>query len=336
VGCAGLALTPEERALFRDVDPLGLILFKRNCDTSEQVRALTSEFRAIVGRDDTPVLIDQEGGRVARLRPPLWPSHPPAAVFGRLAERDGIERAVATARLNARIIAATLRDLGVDVDCAPVLDVPIAGSHDVIGDRAFSGDPRVVATLGRATADGLIAGGVTPIIKHLPGHGRAIVDSHHELPRVDASLEELEALDFAPFRDLADLPAGMVAHILLSAVDPERSAGASPKVVREVIRGTIGFHGLLFSDDIGMNALVGSQRERAEAVVAAGVDIVLQCDGVTANAASAAQGVGDMSPGTWARWERARPPRSVETFDVENAIRERDAALAGLWAPPSA
>jgi len=336
VGCAGVFPTSDERALFRDADPLGLILFKRNCDTPDGIRALTSEFRSIVGRDDAPVLIDQEGGRVARLRPPFWPAHPPAAVFGRLAERDGIERAIETTRLNARIIAATLRDLGIDVDCAPVLDVPAEGAHDVIGDRAFARDPRVVATLGRATADGLLAGGVTPIVKHLPGHGRAIVDSHRELPRVDASLEELEALDFAPFRDLADLPAGMVAHILLSAVDPLRSAGTSPGVVREVIRGRIGFQGLLFSDDLGMNALTGSPRERAEAVVAAGVDIVLQCDGVTANAVSAAEGVGDMFPETWARWERARPSRLVAPFDMENAIRERDAALIGLWAPSAA
>jgi len=335
VGCAGAVPTPDERALYRDADPLGLILFKRNCDTPDQIRALTSEFRSIVGRDDAPVLIDQEGGRVARLRPPLWPAHPPAAVFGRLAERDGIERAIETTRLNARIIAATLRDLGIDVDCAPVLDVPVEGAHDVIGDRAFARDPRVVATLGRATADGLLAGGVTPIVKHLPGHGRAIVDSHRELPRVDASLEELEALDFAPFRDLADLPAGMVAHIVLSAVDPERSAGTSPGVVREVIRGRIGFQGLLFSDDIGMDALVGSPRERAAAAVAAGVDVVLQCDGVTLNAASAVEGAGEMSPETWARWESARPSRRVGPFDVEKAIRDRDAALAGLWAPPS-
>jgi len=205
----------------------------------------------------------------------------------------------------------------------------------VIGDRAFGRDPALVATLGRAMVEGLSAGGVTPILKHMPGHGRAIVDSHHELPRVDASLDELEALDFAPFRALADCPAGMVAHIILSAVDPERSAGTSPDVVREVIRGRIGFQGLLFSDDLGMNALSGSPRERAEAVVAAGVDIVLQCDGVSAHAAGAAEGVGEMSSAVWARWERARPSRSVDPFDVEKAIRDRDAALAGLWAPPA-
>lgn len=335
MGCSGPLLTDGERAFSREADPLGLILFKRNCETPDQVRALTSDFRAAVGRDDAPVLIDQEGGRVTRLRPPHWPAHPSAAVFGRLAARDGLERAVEIARLNARIIAATLLDIGVDMDCAPVLDVPVEGAHDVIGDRAFARDPETVAALGRATAEGLLTGGVTPIVKHMPGHGRALVDSHHELPRVEASLDELEARDFVPFRALADLSAGMVAHVVLAAVDPLRPSGASARVVGEVIRGRIGFKGLLFSDDIGMSALSGTPRERAEAIVAAGVDIVLQCDGVPENAASAAEGVGGMSPAVRARWAAARPSRSAPPLDLNEAIRERDAALVGLWSPPT-
>lgn len=337
VGCAGLALTPDERAFLREADPLGLILFKRNCETPAQVRALTAEFRVAVGRDDAPVLIDQEGGRVARLRPPFWPAFPAAAVFGRLAGRDGLDRALEIAALNARIIARTLRDLGVDMNCAPVLDVPVAGAHDVIGDRAPARDPATVAALGRAMVEGAIAGGVGPIVKHLPGHGRATVDSHHELPRIRAPLEVLEGWDFAPFRALADAPAGMVAHVVVEAVDPDRSAGTSPIVIRDVIRGRIGFDGLLFSDDIGMNALSGTPRDRAAAVAAAGVDVVLQCDGILANATLAAEGVGRMSPAAWTRWERARPAaRPDPGFDPRDAIILRDAALAGLWSPAPA
>ena len=277
-GCAGPTLDDAERRFFRAADPLGFILFKRNCAAPKQVRLLVAELRDAVGRADAPVLIDQEGGRVARLGPPHWRTAPPAARFGLLAARDR-DAAIEAARVNARLMAADLAELGITVDCAPVLDLRLPGAHDVIGDRAFHSDPEVVALLGRATADGLLAGGVIPVVKHMPGHGRAMVDSHAALPRVATSRSELEHTDFRPFRALNDLPWGMTAHVVYEAIDPERPASTSPVVIGEIIRGHIGFDGLLVSDDLSMQALEGSLADRTRAALAAGCDVALHCNG---------------------------------------------------------
>lgn len=278
VGCSGLVLTDAERHLFEREQPVGFILFSRNVDSPAQVRALVEEFRAVVGRADAPVLIDQEGGRVRRLRPPHWYDSPPAAVFGALSVQAPA-LAVEAARLNARLIAADLADLGIDVDCAPVLDVPAPGSHDIVGDRAYSADPNGVIALGRATHEGLLDGGVLPIIKHIPGHGRAFADSHLELPVVTASLAELRAFDFRPFQALADAPWAMTAHIVYQALDPDRPATCSRIVIESVIRGEIGFDGVLVSDDVSMKALTGPFGERTRAALDAGCDLVLHCNG---------------------------------------------------------
>lgn len=278
VGCGGPTLTAPERALFARHRPLGFILFARNLVHPEQVRGLCAALRESVGRADAPILIDQEGGRVARLRPPRWRLPPPAALLGALATRDH-EAALAATRLNGRLIAAELADLGIDVDCAPVLDVPVPGAHDIIGDRAFASDPLRVAELGRAMAEGLMAGGVLPVMKHLPGHGRARADSHAELPVVEADLATLDAWDFAPFRALSWLPMAMTAHVVYPAIDALAPATCSRRVVAEIIRGRIGFDGLLLSDDVCMGALSGPLHERAAAALAAGCDVVLHCSG---------------------------------------------------------
>src|SRR3954469_10163133 len=277
-GCAGTTLAPEERAFFKDAAPWGFILFKRNIQTPAQVLALTSELRDVVGRDDAPVLIDQEGGRVQRMGPPHWPAYPPGRAYGRVVGNDPLYRRE-IARLGARLMAHDLRAVGIDVDCVPVLDVPVAGAHDVIGDRAYGRDPETVALLGRAAAEGLIAGGVLPVIKHIPGHGRAAADSHHDLPVVQASRAELERQDFVPFRHLADMPLAMTAHVVYTALDPEHPATTSANVMRDVIRGHIGYDGLVMSDDVSMNALSGSLAERTRAAFAAGCDMVLHCNG---------------------------------------------------------
>ncbi len=276
-GMAGTTLTAEETEFFREVQPYGYILFARNCDNPQQIKDLTAVLREISGRDDLPILIDQEGGRVARLKPPHFPAFPPAAQFAKLAETD-LEAAKKAVYDNALSIANMLIKLGITVNCAPLADVPIAGAHEIIGDRAFGNDPQQVATLARAMADGLIAGGVTPVLKHIPGHGRAFADSHHELPVVHTALEELRATDFVPFKTLADLPLAMTAHVLFSAIDAENMATVSPKAIR-LIREELGFSGLLMSDDLSMKAMRGDFSERARAVLAAGCDLVLHCNG---------------------------------------------------------
>ena len=275
-GCLGTAFTPEERAFVKAYQPWGLILFKRNVQGREQLSALSREFRALVGRDDAPVLIDQEGGRVQRLGPPHWPAYPAAARF----EAElGPARAEEAVRLTMRLIAHDLREIGVTVDCAPVLDVADEATHAVVGSRAYGGDPARVAALGRAAMEGLLAGGVAPVIKHAPGHGRARVDSHLEVPVVGASRRELAERDFAPFRALSGAPAAMTAHCLYSAIDPTRPGTISPIVIGDIVRGEIGFDGLLFTDDLSMKALGGSFDERTRAAFAAGVDIALHCNG---------------------------------------------------------
>ncbi len=276
-GCSGLVLSEEERRFYRDANPWGFILFKRNTSDPEQTRALVAELRACIGREDAPVLIDQEGGRVQRLGPPYWPKYPSGRSLGQLYGRDRI-RGREICRLNARVVAHDLLQLGINVDCVPVLDVPVKGAHDVIGDRAYSYDMDEVAILGRAAAEGLLAGGVMPVIKHIPGHGRADVDSHHNLPVVTASRKKLIAQDFVPFQCLADMPAAMSAHVVYTSIDTENPATTSRKIIRSIIRGKIGFEGLLMSDDLSMKALSGSFRERTEACFAAGIDMALHCN----------------------------------------------------------
>ncbi len=275
-GCAGPVLAPREHDFFQSADPVGFILFARNCQDPDQVRSLVEELRGAVGRADALILIDQEGGRVARLGPPHWRAAPAAAKFGALGSGEEARRAV---WLNARLLAAELSALGISVNCAPVLDLPVPGAHEIIGDRAFGSGPDQVAALGRSFCDGLLAGGVLPVIKHMPGHGRATVDSHAALFTVTASRAELEATDFEPFRALAGMPLAMTAHGLFEALDPAAPASASAAVIADVIRGYIGFKGLLLSDDIAMEALTGSPGERAIAVLDAGCDIVLDCAG---------------------------------------------------------
>jgi beta-N-acetylhexosaminidase len=327
-GCAGPELSRDERDFFRSVDPLGFILFRRNCRGRDQVRALVRELRATVGRADAPVLIDQEGGRVARLRPPVWPAHPPMRRIGDLASGDP-EAGAEAAWINARLLAHELHDLGITVNCAPVCDVPVEGAHDVIGDRAFGTDPEQVAGLARVSCLGLLDGGVLPVVKHLPGHGRAFADSHRELPSVDASLAELAASDFVPFEVLADMPLGMVAHVVYRAVDPDRPSSVSPSVVGEVVRGRLGFDGLLMCDDLSMQALSGSMEERARGVLEAGCDVVLHCNGDMAEMEGVARALAPLTDRARARWERAaamlRPPDPIEP----EALRARLDALLG-------
>ena len=328
-GTAGPVLSPDERRFFREADPLGFILFARNVENPAQVRALIGDLRAAVGRADVPVLIDQEGGRVARLKPPHWRAAPPAKIFGDLYAHDPV-RAREAVRINHRLLAAELSALGITVDCAPVLDVPVAGAHDVIGDRAFAHDPAVVADLGRAACDGLLAGGVLPVIKHIPGHGRARADSHKELPAVDASLADMEASDFAPFRALLDAPWAMTAHVLYTALDRDRPATLSPGVIESVIRKRIGFDGVLLSDDIGMSALTGDYRARAESCLRAGCDVVLHCSGDAAEMRAAAEGTGPLSSAAGARVAaaEARRTKRIEPIETARELAALDSLLA--------
>lgn len=277
-GIAGLSLSDDERGFLRESRPWGFILFKRNVDNPAQVKALVDELRGTVGSPDAPVLIDQEGGRVQRLGPPHWPVYPPGAVFATLYDIDP-EAGLTAARLSARLIADDLAALGITVDCLPLADVPITGADAVIGDRAYGTSPDKVAAIARAVTDGLAQGGVLPVLKHIPGHGRATADSHHLLPTVETSREELDRTDFAAFRPLADLPMAMTAHVVFSALDAAQPATTSATIIDRVIRDSIGFQGLLMSDDVSMNALAGSIAERTRAIVAAGCDVVLHCNG---------------------------------------------------------
>ena len=304
-GVSGQVLTSEERAFFRDVQPLGFILFARNVADPDQMRRLVNDLRASVEHAEAPVLIDQEGGRVQRLKPPHWRAASAAAKFGALAsQRAGDGRKAVF--LNHQLIGAELAALGVDVDCAPLIDVHQPGAHDVIGDRAFSGDPEQVATLGRAAAEGLMSAGITPVIKHIPGHGRSMVDSHHDLPRVTTSHAELARIDFVPFKRLKDLPWGMTAHIVYEAIDKELPATLSAKVIAEIIRGEIGFDGLLLSDDLSMKALRGTLGELAKQSIAAGCDIALHCNGKMEEMVQVAAGAPPLSKAGLERYTRGR------------------------------
>ena len=276
--CAGTTLSDEERAFFAEANPFGLILFARNIDNPRQVRRLTADFRACTGRANAPVFIDQEGGRVQRLRPPHWRDYPPAARLGALWRQDPLT-ALKAARAITWLIGRELADAGINADCLPVLDVPVEGSHDIIGDRAYAREPCTAALLARVALAGLNAAGVAGVIKHIPGHGRARADSHKELPVVNASLDELRGHDFLPFAALADAPMAMTAHVVYSVIDSRRPATTSPVVIRDIIRGELGFDGLLMSDDINMRALSGPLPARAEAALEAGCDVVLHCSG---------------------------------------------------------
>lgn len=333
LGCAGLTLGAGERAFFRDVRPWGFIVFKRNIETPDQLRGLVSELRGCVDRADAPVLIDQEGGRVQRLGPPHWRRYPPGRAYGELSANDPlIQREIV--RLGARLIAHDLTALGINVDCVPVLDVPAPDGHEIIGDRAYGDTPDEVAALGRAAAEGLIAGGVLPIIKHIPGHGQARGDSHLELPLVEASAEALEDRDFAPFRVLSDMPIAMTAHVVYRAFDARRPATTSRAVIRDVIRGRIGFGGLLVSDDLSMKALKGDFTTRAKASLAAGCDIVLHCNGDPAEMAAVVAGTRTLAGKAKVRAAAAlaRLARAREPFDVEAGRARFDAAFGGRWA----
>jgi beta-N-acetylhexosaminidase len=331
-GVAGPTLTDEERQFLSEAQPWGLIIFARNIAGPEPLRRLVDDFRAAVGRD-APVLVDQEGGRVQRLRPPHWPLYPPGAAYGTLFDRDQ-GKGLAAARLGARLIAADLTALGIDVDCLPIADVPVVGADPVVGDRAYGHAPGKVAVIAAAISRGLGDGGVLPVLKHIPGHGRATADSHHRLPVVSADRASLEATDFAAFRPLAALPLGMTAHVVFSALDPLAPATTSAGIVQDVIRDSIGFKGLLMSDDISMGALSGTLSERTGAAIAAGCDIVLHCNGkmpeMRAVASQAPVLAGEAARRAAAALASKRPALPL---DEAAARAEFSALMAGIWQP---
>ncbi len=332
LGLSGPTLSDEERHFFQEAEPLGFILFARNIESPEQTKALTEALRGLLRREDAPILVDQEGGRVQRLRPPHWRAAPPAERFGKLARRD-LAKARRAVYLNHRLLADDLAPVGVTVDCAPVVDLRHAGAHDVIGDRAFGADPLTVADLGRSACQGLLDGGVQPVIKHIPGHGRALVDSHQALPVCEASEGLLAGSDFLPFRLLRDQSWAMTAHVVYETLDAEAPATTSSQIVREVIRGAIGFDGLLVSDDISMQALSGSIGARTRASIAAGCDLVLHCNGRMEEMAEAAMAAGPMSREAHARLERARrglaPAKAMSGAERGRAVEELEGLLHG-------
>jgi beta-N-acetylhexosaminidase len=328
-GLAGPTLSDDESAFFREAHPVGFVLFQRNCVDRTQLRALTDALRDLAGRENVPILIDQEGGRVARLKPPAWPLFPAGEAFSRLYDKAPMS-AIEAARANARAIALLLAEVGVNVDALPVLDVRQPGATDIVGDRALGGEPMQVAALGRAVLDGLASGGVVGIVKHMPGHGRALVDSHKALPFVEAGEEEL-AVDLAPFRALADAPMGMTAHLVYTAWDAERPASQSPIVIGDIVRGRLGFEGFLMSDDIGMNALSGGFAERARRVLEAGNDAVLHCSGDRTEMEAVASAAGPLSEAGEARLARAMAaarPSGGPSYEELADKRDRLLALA--------
>jgi beta-N-acetylhexosaminidase len=326
-GLTGTTITPDERSFVRSAEPWGLILFKRNVVDPAQVRALTDDFRAICGRD-VPVLVDQEGGRVQRLGPPHWPAYPAGAVFARLYERDP-SLGLRAAKLGARLIAADLAAVGITVDCLPLADVPIVGADRVIGDRAYGDTPGQVSAIAAAVAEGLMSGGVLPVLKHLPGHGRATADSHERLPVVDADRASLEATDFAAFRPLAELPLGMTAHVVFTAIDPGLPATTSTVMIHEVIRTFIGFTGALMSDDVSMGALAGTIAERTRHSLGAGCDLVLHCNGTLSEMDAVASECPELGGEALVRTTRASASRrTADDLDLDAARAE----LAGLLA----
>jgi beta-N-acetylhexosaminidase len=327
-GLSGPVLTDDERDFFRDSDPSAFILFKRNCVDSAQLKALTDSLRELSGRDGLPILIDQEGGRVARMQPPEWPKFPAAWSFAELYDKAPIS-AIEAEMANARALALMLREHGINVDCLPLLDVRRPDADDIIGDRALGAEPMQVAALGRAVLDGFAAAGVVGVVKHIPGHGRALCDSHKELPVVTASAQELET-DLEPFERLNWAPMGMMAHVVYTAWDEERPASQSPTIIGEIVRGRIGFDGWLMSDDIGMEALKGGFDQRAAGVIAAGCDAVLHCSGKMEEMVAVAGAVPAMGSEGEERLRQAMliADSSDRSADFEQLIAKRDELLA--------
>tara|TARA_R110002167_G_scaffold59322_3_gene168141 strand:+ start:3460 stop:4518 length:1059 start_codon:yes stop_codon:yes gene_type:complete len=307
-GCSGPELTAAERDFFAEVRPWGFILFRRNVENPDQVRALVTALRDSIDKPNAPVLIDQEGGRVQRLGPPHWSKYPPGDAY--LKASPDVDGARDLVRQGARLMAHDLQSLGISVDCMPVLDVPVPGAHDIIGDRAYAADPDTVARLGRAAAEGMLAGGVLPVIKHMPGHGRAFADSHHDLPVVHADLATLEAWDFVPFKAMSDMPLAMTAHVVFDAIDPDQPATTSKTVIR-LMRKQLGFSGLIMTDDLSMKALSGTLTERAEAALKAGCDVVLHCSGDLDEMKLVAEGTGKLK-GKSSKRAKAALARIVE------------------------
>lgn len=325
-GCASLELSQEELRFFENSNPWGLIVFKRNCSSPEQLLKLTSGFRSAVGRKDAPVFVDQEGGRVQRLGPPhnSWRKYPPARAFGELYDVDKLS-ALRSARHAGRIMADELVAAGITADCLPVLDIPQPGSHDVIGNRAYALDVEKVMVLARAHAAGLADGGVMPVMKHIPGHGRSEVDSHHALPVVKASLQDLETMDFPPFAAYADCPMAMSAHVIYESIDKTAPATLSKKVIKSVIREKIGFRGLLMTDDLSMKALSGSMAEKVSKALGAGCDIVLHCSGILSEMAEVAHAAGPLKGRSLARAKAALKTRHKPLpYDKKAAVRDLD------------
>ena len=327
-GCAGTRLSNEERAFIKEADPWGLILFGRNVRSPDQVKALTDGFRSISGRGDAPVLIDQEGGRVQRMGPPNWRKYPPARRVGELYQNNP-PQAILAARLITRLLAEELFEAGINVDCLPVLDVPQPGSHDVIGDRAYTDDPASVAILARAAVSGLMDGGVLPVIKHIPGHGRAAADSHLELPVVDTPLDTLCKTDFTPFAALADLPMAMTAHVVYTAIDKSQPATLSTAAVGHVMRETLGFEGLIMTDDLSMKALEGTMKDRIGQAKLAGCDMMLHCNGNLEEMDEVAAASGGLNGASLKRAEAAiaavRPPKEFDRAAALAALRQFEA-----------
>ena len=330
-GLEGLTLSDAERGFFGEVEPAGYILFRRNCGDREQLKALTESLRALHGRDDLPVLIDQEGGRVMRMRPPEWPALPAGGAFDRLYQLAP-SSAIEAARMNARAIGLMLAAHGINANCAPMLDVRQPGASDIVGDRAYGEEPMQVTAIGRAVLDGLASAGVVGVVKHMPGHGRALVDSHKSLPVVTATAEELE-IDLRPFETLREAAMGMVAHIRYDAWDDALPSSQSRVVIEQIIRGRIGFSGLLMTDDIGMEALAGSPGERSAAAIAAGCDLTLHCSGVLEEMHDVARHVGAIGVEAEARLARAMAGARIGAaegpdFAAAAAIRDELLALA--------
>jgi beta-N-acetylhexosaminidase len=326
-GVSATELAAEEREFIGSALPWGFILFKRNIEDPTQVAALVHELRELIGDPEAPVLIDQEGGRVQRFGPPHWPVYPPGAVFGVLYDIDPA-LGLSAARLSARLIAADLIASGVTVDCLPLADVPVAGADAVIGNRAYGTEPGKVAAIARAVTEGLQQGGILPVLKHIPGHGRATADTHFRLPEVDTPRSELERTDFAAFVPLADLPMAMTAHVVFSALDPAHPATTSATIIEQVIRGAIGFQGLLMSDDVSMNALSGSIAERTRAIFAAGCDMVLHCNGKLDEMREVAAETPELSGKALERARRALASRKPpQAFDRLAARAELDALV---------
>jgi beta-N-acetylhexosaminidase len=329
-GCASTSLTDQERDFFSRAQPWGLILFGRNCASAEQIKTLTTDFREAVGRKDAPVLIDQEGGRVQRMSPSVhsdWKKYPAAARFGAMYRRDPVH-ALRIARNVGRLMADDLGQVGITVNCLPVLDVPQPGAHAVISDRAYDHSPEIILALSRAHVAGFMEGGVLPVMKHIPGHGRATVDSHKELPRVTANRAELEAVDFRTFAGFADCPMAMSAHVVFEAIDKHNPATLSKRVMRDVVRKQFGYNGLLMTDDLSMKALSGSFAEKTKAALAAGCDVVLHCSGIYSEMEEVAEAAPPLVGKAMARAKSALKQRRKPTrYDIKTALKDLDVVM---------